>query len=86
MAFCIRTELELSRPDPGDIIPWLCTLEFIIIPVTQKIVIQTICVSLVTQILDGWMTCDFTSFSTVFQSYQVNGRLIMKGCVHWSSV
>ena len=25
------------------------------------------------------MTCDFTSFSTVFQSYQDNGRVIMKG-------
>ena len=34
----------------------------------------------------GWMTCDFTSFSTVFQSYQDDGRLIMKGCVQWSSV
>ena len=29
--------------------------------------------------LDGWMTCDFTSFSTVFQSYQDDGRVIMKG-------
>ena len=29
--------------------------------------------------LDGWMTCDFMSFSTVFQSYQDNERLIMKG-------
>ena len=29
----------------------------------------------------GWMTCDFTSFSTVFQSYQDDGRLIMKDCV-----
>ena len=27
------------------------------------------------------MTCDFTSFSTVFQSYQDDGRIIMKGCV-----
>ena len=35
--------------------------------------------------MDGWMTCDFTSFSTVFQSYQGDGRLIMKGCVQWSS-
>ena len=35
---------------------------------------------------DGWMTCDFTSFSTVFQLYQDDGRLIMKGCVQWSSV
>ena len=31
--------------------------------------------------IDGWMTCDFTSFSTVFQSYQDDGRIIMKGCV-----
>ena len=31
--------------------------------------------------MDGWMTCDFTSFSTVFQSYQDDGRLITKGCV-----
>ena len=38
------------------------------------------------KVLGGWMTCDFTSFSTVFQSYQDDGRLIMKGCVQWSSV
>ena len=25
------------------------------------------------------MACDFTSFSTVFQSYQDDGRMIMKG-------
>ena len=31
---------------------------------------------------DSWMTCHFTSFSTVFQSYQDDGRLIMKGNVH----
>ena len=29
----------------------------------------------------GWMTCEFMSFSTVFQSYQDNERLIMEGCV-----
>ena len=32
------------------------------------------------------MICDFTSFSTVFQSYQNDGRLIMKGCVQWNYV
>ena len=32
------------------------------------------------------MTCDFTSFSTVFQSYQDDGRMIMKGCVEWIPV
>ena len=26
------------------------------------------------------MTCDFTYFSTVFQSYQDDERLIVKGC------
>ena len=31
------------------------------------------------------MTCDFTSFSKVFLSYQDDGRLIMKDCVQWSS-
>ena len=28
--------------------------------------------------MDGWMACDFTSFLTVFQSYQDKGRIIMK--------
>ena len=39
-----------------------------------------------TSIIDGWMTCDFTSFLTVFQSYQENVWMIMKGCVQWNSV
>ena len=30
--------------------------------------------------MDRWMICDFGSFSTVFQSYQDDERLIMKGC------
>ena len=33
-----------------------------------------------------WMSCDFTSFSTVFQSYRDNGWVIMKGYVQWNSV
>ena len=36
--------------------------------------------------MDGWMICDFTSFLTVFQSYQDDVRMIMKGCVQWNSV
>ena len=36
--------------------------------------------------MDGWMICDFTSFLTVLQSYQDNGRMIMKGCVQWNPV
>ena len=35
---------------------------------------------------NGWMACDFTSFSTVFQSYEDNERLIMKGCVQCNSI
>ena len=33
---------------------------------------------------NGWMTCDFMSFSTIFQSYQDDEWMIMKGCVHWN--
>ena len=32
----------------------------------------------------GWITCNFTFFSTVFQSYQDDGRVIMKDCVQWN--
>ena len=32
------------------------------------------------------MTCNFTSISTVFQSYQDDGLVIMKGCVQWNCV
>ena len=36
--------------------------------------------------IDGWLICNFTSFSTVFHSYQDGGMLIMKGCMQWNSV
>ena len=29
------------------------------------------------------MTCNFTSFITVFSSYEDDGWMIMKGCVQW---
>ena len=35
--------------------------------------------------MDGWMTCNFTSFKRVFQSYQDDGQMIMKDCVQWKS-
>ena len=39
------------------------------------------------RMIGGCMTCDFTSFSTVFQSYRDYGRMISKkGCVHWNHV
>ena len=33
--------------------------------------------------LDGWMTCNFTSFSTVLSG---QWGMIMKGCVQWNPV
>ena len=36
---------------------------------------------MITMITDGWTNWDFTSFSTVFQSYQDDGRVNMKGSV-----
>ena len=38
------------------------------------------------RVSDGWMFCDFTFFSKVFQSYQDDVKLIMKGCVRWDPV
>ena len=35
--------------------------------------------------MDGWMDdLQFYVFSTVFQSYQDDGQVIMKGCVQWN--
>ena len=36
--------------------------------------------------MDGWMTCHFMSSSTVFQSYQDDGWVIMKGCEQWNLI
>ena len=36
--------------------------------------------------MDGHVICDFTSFSIVFQSYQDDERLTMKGCMEWNPV
>ena len=36
--------------------------------------------------MDGWIICDFLSFSTIFQSYQDDRRMIMKGSVQWNTV
>ena len=43
---------------------------------------QVICIVLI----DGWITCDFMSFSKVIQSYQDDERVLMKGCVQWTPV
>ena len=38
------------------------------------------------QWMDGWKSCNFMSFSTIFQSYQEDEMFIMKCCVQWNSV
>ena len=53
-----------------------------IVCVCVCVCVDTFCV----RFLDGWMTCEFTSFLTVFQSYQDDVWMIMKGCVQWNSV
>ena len=32
------------------------------------------------------MTCDLTSFSTVFQLYHDDGQVIIKDCVQWNPI
>ena len=39
-------------------------------------------VKLAPELMDGWMTRKFTSFSTVSQSYQMENWVIMKGYVY----
>ena len=39
-------------------------------------------VKLAPELIDGWMTCKLTSFSTVSQSYQKGNRVIMKSYVY----
>ena len=36
--------------------------------------------------VDGWMTCNLASSSTVFQLYEDDDRVIMKGYVQWNFV
>ena len=52
----------------------------IALPVSTPIHLYTV------YLMDGWMTCNFTSFLTVFQLYQDDVWMIMKGCVQWNSV
>ena len=37
-------------------------------------------------LIDGWITRNFTSFLTVFQSYQDDVWMIVKGCVQQNFV
>ena len=69
---------EKSQPEGKRVMPETRFTEFPALSVDSKVGMA--------EWMDGWMTWDFTSFSTVFQSYQDDGRLIMKGCVQWNSV
>ena len=49
--------------------------------------VETVCCGLYLTRIDGWMTHkSFTSFSTIFQSYEDDRRLIIEGCVQWNTV
>ena len=37
-------------------------------------------------LMDGWMTWGFTYFSTVFQSYEDNDQVIIKGCMQGNPI
>ena len=65
-------------------IAWVCLLAIIVILAVPRI-LRRFGRFKMDGWMDGWMACDFMSFSTVFQSYQDGGRLIMNGCVQWSS-
>ena len=53
-----------------------------------KVIFKDFSRSVRTLRMDGWMemTCSFTSFSTVFQSYQEDEQMIMKGLSNGSPV
>ena len=52
----------------------------------RKMVIHLAVAIFLQVILQVLLTCDFTSFLTVFQSNQDDVWMIMKGCVRWNSV
>ena len=53
----------------------------------QNIIVHNFCLANKNKIsLDGWVTCDFMSCLTVFQSYQDDGRMMIKGCAQWNPV
>ena len=58
----------------------------IYLPSDRGLLLEERICSLSCKSMDGWMTCDLTSFLTVFQSYQDDVWVIMKGCVKWNSV
>ena len=86
--FCMETKVKEER-NLLKIIKiqntlFLCRVYFKKIP--QSCCCNSVQLTDCTPVLDGWMTCDFTSLLTVFQSYQDDVRMIMKFCVHWISI
>ena len=43
-------------------------------------------VSIFPHLSSSWLNCYYPTFSTVFQSYRDNGRVLMKGCVQWDLI
>ena len=56
-----------------------------IISCIERAVLKSQCL-LYNMLIDRYMIWDFTSFSTVFQLFGYDGRVIMEGCVQWNPV
>ena len=41
---------------------------------------------LMVRYMNGWIICDFTSFSSVFEPHQDDGWVIIRDCVQWNPV
>ena len=88
LAGCIGGTAQLSVAVPVEVVKVVLQAQ---IPHNINAAKGRLCCSLNKAVLQfkdlaGWMTCDFTSFSTVCESYQDDGRVIMKGFVQWKPV
>ena len=75
--------LERS-PLQGGIKPGMDNLPFHVLSNSISIISPTPCSRWESN--QGWITCHFTFFQTVFRSYQDDEGMMMKGCVKWNTV
>ena len=66
---CLSRGMTMNLPYETDRdFTWTCKMKRALVKTTRVPVYAKCCTELEEN--DGWMNCDFTSFSTVFQSYQ----------------
>ena len=71
-------------PLQGGIKPGMDNLPFHVLSNSISIISPTPCSRWESN--QGWISCHFTFFQTVFQSYQDDEGMMMKGCVKWNTV